>query len=1098
MKLLLKEAIKKIKLTFGRFLSVFFIVALGVGFFAGIKNTSKDMLFTAASYYKEQNLMDMKLVSTLGFTDEDIDILNNIKGIEQVEGNYYLDALDSSDVVRVMGMPKIINNFKLIKGKLPSNNKEVLGDSLIYELGDEINLTTNDLKETKLKVVGIVESPMYTQFNAKGNTLLGNGKINSYIYTLNDNFKLDCYTVIYLTGTKTSKLEAYTNKYNNALEILEKNIKKQEDLLRNRRYDEIHDIANKKINDAITKVQREENKYLNEFNDAKKELDYNNKKLTKSAKQLNDKEVYLNNEVSNGKNKLEEAKEQLKEAKNQLENARNEYNKAKSDYDSIMNYIEIVKYISEYDNFPDPSTLPDFTTMTPDEIVDYIMTTGYDNVVDFLNYIDEGNLNLNINIDLNEITVDNYREKLQEIRNSINIDKYRAIIDQIDINSPYTIVDQIRNILNDTKEKLNQAQQDIDALEEELSEKETYLKEQEDLLVKKEQEGRKTVNAYKKQLNDGYKKLENAYQEYYDNYNLFKIKIDNAYQKISIEKDKLKGIEKPTIYTFNRKDNPGYSEYEDDTTRVNNIAKVFPVFFLLVAALVCLNTMSRMVEEDRGQMGIYKSLGFNNKQILFTYLLYASIASIFGSILGLSIGCNVLPRVIFNIYNFLYILPNIRYNNDILIMIITSIIMLSVMLLITIYTALSVLKETPASLLRPKAPAKGKKVLIENINFIWKRLNFSFKVTTRNIFRYKKRIFMTIIGIAGCTALTLTGFGLKNSIEGIVGKQFNEITKYDALIVLNDKYQELSNDIKDLFNDNYLKNYSLIYQESFSYKMKDKNNDLFVVVPENEEDLYKSLDMRNRKTKEKVRIDNSGVVITEKLANNLKIGKNDYIEIYNTNKEKFKFKVSNIMENYAYNYIYLNKDYYKQVFKKDVNYNMVLTQVDSNVKSDQISTNLLNSGKVINITFIKDMLKRFKDMVTSINRIVFVILLCSSLLAFIVLYNLTTINITERTREIATLKVLGFKDIEVSLYVYRETMILTVIGALFGLILGIFLHRFVMISAEMEFIMFQRNINSVSYIYAFLITLIFSVIISIFTHFKLKKIDMIEALKSVE
>lgn len=574
----------------------------------------------------------------------------------------------------------------------------------------------------------------------------------------------------------------------------------------------------------------------------------------------------------------------------------------------------------------------------------------------------------------------------------------------------------------------------------------------------------------------------------------------NLKEAQSLQKSRLQAMYpselEPLIYTFNRNDDISYLDYENDALRVDSISKVFPIFFLLVAMLICLNTMTRMVEEERGEIGTLKSLGYSNRSILFRYILYIILATVIGSIVGVMIGCNVLPRVIYQIYEFIYYLPNLVIEIDWILISLIIFGMTLAMIAVTIYVYHKTSKENPANLLRPKSPLAGKKVFLEHIPFIWNKLNFSRKVTVRNILRYKKRIYMTVLGIAGCTALTLTGFGLRDSIIGIVKLQFEEITHYKNMAVLKEETIELSN-IKGLLEENGLFDSTLIYQNTFKFKNDDRYNDVYVIVPSNPVEYENFITLRDRKSKNNLNLSDDGVIITEKMAILLGAQIDEYVTIYDIHNTAFDVKVVGITENYAYNYLYMTSAYYEKVMNKTLGYNIVVSD-SFDIDHEKATSNLLKTGKFLNVNFTLDTIHKFDQMVDNLDKIVYVILLCSCMLGFIVLYNLTTINITERTREISTLKVLGFYDREVSNYVYRETIILTVLGALTGLILGVFLHQFVIKTAEMDYIMFQRNINMPSYVYAFFVTIIFSLIVQIFTHFKLKKIDMIESLKSVE
>lgn len=572
---------------------------------------------------------------------------------------------------------------------------------------------------------------------------------------------------------------------------------------------------------------------------------------------------------------------------------------------------------------------------------------------------------------------------------------------------------------------------------------------------------------------------------------------DEYRNKIEALKEKIE--EKDENYIVLTRENVviGYDSLEGDADRVSRIAKVFPVFFLLVAALVCMNTMTRMVEDERGEIGILKALGYKNYQIVFTYLLYVLIASVIGSIIGVLIGCNILPRVIFEIYSFIYRFPplSVQIKWKEVALIIGC--MTFLMLFVTYLVCYKMLKEKSADLLRPKAPKIGKKILLERISFLWTKINFTWKVSLRNLFRYKKRIFMTVLGIAGCTALTLTGFGLRDSIVGIVKRQFSIIQTYDGIFILKQSVSELNEKITTILEENEQENPTLMKQELYTFSSNNKEHDVYVVIPSSNEEYETYVKLQTRGGKEKLSIMDNGVIINEKMATILHKKVGDFITIQDQNQKEYELKINGITENYVYNYIYMDKKYYEEIFDKNVSYNMIITENKAD-NHDQVISNLLDSGYFYNASFMDDSISNFQTMIDNLNQIVVVILIAACLLEFIVLYNLTTINMMERVREIATLKVLGFYDKEVSSYVYRETILLTIFGIFVGLFLGIFLHQFVMQTAEMDFMMFQRTINGISYVYTSIITVLFSIVVLLFTHFKLKKIDMIESLKSVE
>lgn len=1038
MKLLFKEIFRKIKLSVSRFLSIFLIVGLGVGFFAGIRGTSYDMLLTGDNYFDQTNLMDYKIVSTYGLGNKEVSELSKLKNIETIVPSYSVDALDGSKVVRVHAIEKDINKVVLKSGRMPKDENECLAENSNYSVGDTITLEGNSvedkLKKVKLKVVGTVESPLYIGLE-KGTTTIGNGKLESYIYILKDAFTMDIYTEVYLIGNETVSTNSYEESYNNKLNALTNELTSKKELLEKEQYEDTLRNVTKQIDDAEEKLTTEKQKGLYQLNQAHNLLDINQKQIDDKLSQLEIKQEEFNKKIIESDNKLTFAQQKLN-----IENA-------------------------EYEA----------------KLKDYI-----DNKDDYL------------------LELENSRSQLNALKREV--DTLKQQVDSCDYNCD-SILLQYENLLtyyNQSLVEFEEKETQLLAMPDTLQHMKTILDEQQQVLdlqrnnLENEKSSvQKQIDASRQKLNDAQFQLNKKYEEYYNNIAVFNEKISLAEEEINAQRNKLQNIPKPTWYMLDRTDNPNYSDFKNDALRVNAIAKVFPVFFLVVAALVCLNTMSRMVEEERTQIGIFKALGYSNFKIMFCYIFYVSIATLFGGIIGLLIGYQVLPRTIYGIYSFTYYLPDIIIYINPIHFILIIIIALLLTNLVTMFSCYKELKEVPALLLRPKAPKAGKKVILEKIGFIWNKINFSGKVTIRNLFRYKKRIFMTIIGIAGCTALMLTGFGLKDSITDMIDIQFGEIFNYDDILILDESINSIDQNLESLLTDNNLINPLLVKQEMYSFKANDKNHDFYIFVASDTEQLKDYVTLRNRDTKKVLNMADDGVIITEKMADllNLKIG--DYVEARNSSNELVLLKVNGITESYIYHYAYMTSQYYEKVFNQEISYNSIMSDVKSN-NHDEISTSLINSNRFVNVTFISDNMDKFNSMVESLNKIVFVILIAACMLAFIVLYNLTNINIRERIREIATLKVLGFYDREVSNYVYREILILTVIGIACGLFLGIFLHKFVMVTAEMDFIMFKRGINISSYVYATLVTILFSLIVLITTHFKLKKIDMIDSLKSVE
>ena len=1038
MSLLFKEIFRKIKLSISRFLSIFLIVGLGVGFFAGIRGTSYDMLLTGDAYFDQTKLMDYKVISTYGFGTKEISELSKLKNVKTIVPSYSVDALDGSKVVRVHAIEDDVNKVVLKNGRMPKNEKECLAENNTYKVGDTIVLNSNDvdtkIKEVNLKVVGTVESSLYIGLE-KGVTTIGNGKLESYIYILKDAFTMDVYTEVYLIGKGTANVNSYELVYDEQLDKLKEELTKKTELLEKEQYEDL-------LRNLIKQIDEAESEMLKQRSQGLLQLEQANNLLAASQKQISNAVVELDN-------KQKEFDQTIKENTAKLQLAWQQFGDKKKEYDVAYNdYVENKdKYFQELETSREQLAL-----------------------------LKENVDSLRQQVDSCTSNCENLVLQLEELANKY--DQAKIIFENREeelLNTPI-VLEQTKNLLDENQQIL--------------------LSQQENLEEKKI-EGQKQIDASKKQLEIAQMELSKKYEEYYTNRNVFEQKMADAEKEIYRQREALHDIPKPTWYLMDRTDNANYSDFKNDALRVDAIAKVFPVFFLLVAALVCLNTMSRMVEEERTQIGIFKALGYSNFKIMFCYIFYVSIATLLGGIIGLMIGYQVLPRTIYGIYSFTYYLPDIIiYINPIHF---TLIILIALILtnLVTMFSCYRELSEVPASLLRPKAPKAGKKVFLERINFIWKRIKFSGKVTIRNLFRYKKRIFMTVIGIAGCTALMLTGFGLKDSITDMIDIQFGNIFKYDDVLVLDKEIQTIDSNLDSLLIKNNLVDTLLIKQEMYSFKANSKNHDFYIFVASDADLLKKYISLRNSDTQKELSLSDDGVIITEKMAEllNLKIG--DYVEARNSSNELILLKVSGVTENYIYHYAYMTPQYYEEVFNEDISYNAIMSNVTSS-HHDEISTALIDSNRFVNVTFIADNMDKFNNMVDSLNKIVFVILIAACMLAFIVLYNLTNINIRERIREIATLKVLGFYDREVSNYVYREIFILTLIGIGCGLFLGVFLHKFVMITAEMDFIMFKRGINVSSYILATLVTILFSIIVLITTYFKLKKVDMIESLKSVE
>ena len=556
-------------------------------------------------------------------------------------------------------------------------------------------------------------------------------------------------------------------------------------------------------------------------------------------------------------------------------------------------------------------------------------------------------------------------------------------------------------------------------------------------------------------------------------------------------------------YVLTRESSYSFRDYESSANRMKAIATVFPLFFIIVAGLVCLTTMTRMVEEQRGLIGTYKALGYGKGTIALKYVSYALAASLVGGIIGCIIGLRLFPYIIYDSWNIIYQLPSITYASHALLSVVAVLSLVLVTLIATLYSCYYELSEEPSVLMRPKAPKSGKKILLEH-TFIWKHMSFTRKVTMRNIFLYQKRFFMTVIGIAGCGALITAGFGIKDSVQSIIDNQYGQIIHYDDILVFNNNAdtESIKNVADNIAKDEYYKDSLMDYAYTSDVKVSGQSDDYSteITVVSNEQDYKDFVTFRSRKDKSELELTDSGVIITEKLAKDLSVKAGDTILIQDDNNKQVSVNVTGVMEMYINNYIFMTSDYFNQVFGYTPDNNRILGKLTGDDETVQaaIGDRYLTDSSVKSLTFVKANISRFENMIQSLDLVTWVLIISAGMLAFVVLYNLTNVNISERIREIATIKVLGFYDTEVGEYVYRENIILTLIGGVFGLLLGVALHSYIMTTIELDGVMFGTKINISSFLISYGITILFSLLINLIMYPSLKKIPMVESLKSVE
>lgn len=1076
---LMKDTFRQIMKSSGRYLSILLIVALGVGFFAGIKATAPDMKLTADKYFDEYRLMDFRLISTMGFNEEDIKAIGGLEDIEDILPSYSLDVLaefeGNEHVVKLMSLPmdkvkaddkSYINRIKLVEGRLPERPGEILaehgnGINPAYPIGTKVRFssgTDEDISEflerKEYTVVGLVETPLYLSFE-RGSTNIGTGNISAFMILPQEDFKLEVYTDVYLTVKGARDLLTYDEEYDEILDPIKDKLKEIGDERSSLRYEEIMEEANEELDKAKRELADGEKELNEELKKAEEELEDAKRKLEEGQRELdkNERDFY---------SQIQKAEKALREQEDTLTNSEREYERNLE----LFN-IEKAKAMEEFEKAEAE--------------------------------IEKGEKEIeNKEAELNKLkgALDLIRDE-EEKAKTIELIKYGEV--EIQMGKEQLLA--ARKDLEVGKEKLLEAEKELEAARLVLEEGKERLKTEWENLERSKKEALSKFEEARKELARGREDYEKGYEDYLKAKKEGEEEIQEAREKIAEEEEKLKDLKKPEWYVLKRSETRDYIDYEMAADRIDAVASVFPVFFLAIAILVSLTSMTRMVDEERTYIGTLKSLGYSNLAIASKYLIYAASASIMGSIIGLLIGFKVLPTVVFNAYRIMYIMPEIITQFNFTYALVSTLIAVLSTTMAAWIACRSELSETPAFLLRPKAPKPGKRIFLERINFIWARLKFTQKVTARNIFRYKKRMIMTVLGISGCTALLVTGFGLKDSIVSIVTKQFDEIYNYQMAIDLKEgiKKGDTSEAIDFIGEDDRIKDYLLTRGIVIDIGKGNVEKSVNLFVTEDVEKIHDFIMLRNRLTKEKLDIKDDGVVLTEKIAKLLDVEVGDYIYIVDDN-ERLEVKVGAITEHYTDHYVYMSDTLYERLFDKEVEFQRILARTRATEKSfeDNLSQDILKLYNISSVYFTTGITDSYEDMIGSLNYVIIVIIVAAGALAFVVLYNLTNINIGERFREIATIKVLGFYDNEVANYIYRENVILTLLGTMLGLFLGVFLHRFVIVTTEIDMIMFGREIRRISFIYSALLTIAFSSLVNLVMYYKLKNVNMVESLKSVE
>ena len=1091
---------RSIKGTLSRFLAILCIVALGTGFLCGLMSTEPDMKAGADQYFDEQNMMDFLIQSTVGLSKKDIKVLREQPYVEQVEGKHVMDMMMQDTnaetyVTRVIGEDfsdkESISRTQLLEGRMPEKPGECVvevpnmyaydvpvGQTLVIDpLNTDYETLKEDLSEDTFEVVGIVRTPQFIHMQGDTSTV-GDGKMVMAMYVPDEVFTINYFTAAYLIADGTRDLATYSDDYRDRLEEIEESLTplgKERAAIRS---------ANLK-----KKAQKEYNKALKEYRAEKKkayaELEKARKKIKDGRKQLDDGRQA----IVDGKKQIEDGKEKLTEGRSELEDGKLKVAEGKDDLKDAKKELEENKQkLSEgWEQLEEAEAAlnEQDAALKKTEAELAKASAG----IEQLRAAQKSGATLTEAQKQQIAAYDAGVEAAKEGRSQINATKAQ---------------------LSSKRSELQASQKELDAGEKELQDKEKELSDAEKELTDKQKElddGKKELEEKEKQLEKSDKKLdektielEDASVALRDAEAELEQKLADGKKELKDAKKKISRIEKGKWIIRDRYDNMGVSGYDDDSAKIGAISKIFPVFFFIIAALVALTTLTRLVEEERGRIGTLKSLGYTNGAILRYYMLYGFAASALGCLIGIPFGCIFFPRVISNAYTMMYVLPHIDTPVLPQIALPVSLGLTAMILLATWLSCREMLKEKPAALLLPKAPKNGKRILLERIGILWRALPFSRKVTLRNLFRYKKRFLMTIIGVAGCFALLLAGFGIRDSVGNIVDLQYGEIMHYDFTVQIDDpKDVKQDDDLSAvLSNANMTAGWCRVCEAPVTVSANGVEEDSTFMIPQDTSTFSRYVTLRERRTHKSIPLYKDSLVLTEKSAENLGVEKGDTVTLTAEDGTTMEAVLTGITENYVGSYVYLYPDVYKKTFDKKPDYTTVFVRAASAGNHSDIASALLKSDNVLYLVDTKAVRENFADSVKSIDYIVLVLIFASGALAIIVLYNLTNVNICERKKELATIRVLGFYRREVAAYVFREVDILAILGILVGIPVGVWLHHFIVITVEVNNVMFGRSIHILSYLIAAGLTILFTMLVNLIMRRPIRKIDMVESMKAVD
>ena len=1120
-----KDTFRELSHSVMRFLAILIIIFLGVGFYVGLSATGPNMMKTADEYFSDHHLMDFRVLSTYGLTDEDLTDLNNLSGytIQSHSANDFV-LENSSETIRLYSYDledgQKINDYYIVDGRLPEASGEIaldanegflsdvnIGETITLENGEDVGEPEKNLHQQTFEVVGFVHSPLFIELPSRGNTTMGSGTLNGFGVIPEEDYDTELQSEAYLTVDGTDNDEAYSEEYDAEIEQKKTALEERLTQLENRRTEEIKNEIQKEIDDGWAEIEEGEQ----ELADAKVELDDARAELDEGWAEVEEGRAELKNETANARHEIEQNEARLQEELNNLNAQEQELTQQKEELQTELNNLEGAEEEIAAGKKQLEQGVEEINTGLAE------IESNREAILQGIEEIDQAIAELEAALENPLLPPDTIEEMQAQLT---TLEEKRE-----EVSAPLQQEDQLMA----QKEELQAQLEQLQAQEQELVAGRLALSDG----LEQIEEGFVQIEDGRQQINAGFEEIEQAKRtletettnaeaeldkaeadlnkgetDYQEGLETFESEQETAQKEMKKARAELKEAEQdladlpaPEYLLYDRSDNPGYLEYKDNAERLSIIAMVFPVFFFLIAIFISFTTMTRMVDEEREYIGIMKSLGYANHHILTKFITYAVLATSIGSILGLIVGYMFIPNIIFFAYSSMYNFPETVLQGYPLY---TSIALVAAFVSTVGASLLAVrhsLKSNAAILLQPKAPKKGSRIWLERLPFIWKRLSFNYKITFRNVFRYKSRMLMTILGVAGSTGLILTGFGISDSIGDIPDIQYGEINQFQAYVALNPNLEkdEINSFNETIEKDERIEDHLLVTQDTATAEKEDLNEqEITLFVPNDPSQINNFVKLKDYESETVHTLDDSGAYLTQKLAQLFEVETGDTLEILGDNDEIWEVTVAGVAENYIGHTLYMTPAYYEEMTGEtnDVP-NLELIKYDPKALDEtELGRELMDEDKVIGVNYVSDVAHSFSGTLDSLDLITQILIVSAAALAFIVLYNLTNINVSERQRELSTIKVLGSHDHEVTLYIYRENIILTILGILVGLGFGTLLTDFIMDTMEVDMLVFGREIHLSSYLYSSLLTILFSIIVMLVIHYQLKRIDMVEALKA--